>query len=325
MPQPTLLITGGAGFIGSYVNKFAQQAGYRTIILDNLSRSRRPPKTAGQFIQGDIGDAHLLDHLFSQMHIDAVMHFAAWIDVGESVRDPSRYYLNNVIHTHTLLESMLKHDIKNFIFSSSAAIYGYPHTSLIDETHPCDPINPYGRSKLMIEHMLQDFDHAYGLKSCSLRYFNAAGGDPEGKIRYSSHRATNLIPRLLRSLETKDPIYLFGTDYDTIDGTCIRDYIHIHDLAQAHLLGLEQLWQTHQSQAYNLGNGKGYSVWEVIHAVEQVTGHQVPVIETARRPGDPPILVADSRKALQKLRWVPVYPSLEKMIEHAWQVLDHAT
>jgi UDP-glucose 4-epimerase len=321
MSQPTLLITGGAGFIGSYVNKFVQQAGYRTLVLDNLSRSSQHTFHRGQFIKGDVGDAQLLDQLFSQTSIDAVMHFASWIDVGESVRNPAAYYLNNVTHTHTLLQAMLRHNIKNFIFSSTAAIFGSPHYTLIDEEHPCEPINPYGRSKWMVEQILQDFDQAYGLKSCCLRYFNAAGGDPEGKLAYAPRHLTNLIPIVLRSIQTRQPLTVFGTDYDTFDGTCVRDYIHIHDLAQAHLLGLEQLWQTHQSTAYNLGNGKGYSVKEVIHAAEKVTGYLVDYMEGPRRAGDPAILVANAKKALKELRWVPVYGCLDKIIEDAWRVL----
>lgn len=321
MPQPTLLITGGAGFIGSYVNKFVQQAGYRTLILDNLSRNSQHTFHRGQLIQGEVGDAYLLDQLFSQNSIDAVMHFASWINVGESFANPSGYYLNNVMHTHTLLQAMVKHHVKNFIFSSSAAVYGNPYHPLIDENHPCEPINPYGRSKWMVEQMLKDFDHAYGLKSCCLRYFNAAGGDPEGNLPYAPRYLTNLIPIVLRSIQTRQPLTVFGTNYETFDGTCIRDYVHIHDLAQAHLLGLEQLWQTHVSTTYNLGNGKGYSVKEVIHAAEKVTGYLVDYIEGEERSGDPAILIANSKKALKTLHWVPVYGCLEKIIQDMWRVL----
>lgn len=324
MTQKTVLITGGAGYIGSHVNKVLQHAGYNTVVLDNLSRGNRLTIPNSHFIEGNINDQTLLDKIFTNHPIDAVMHFAAFIDVGESVLHPERYYQNNVANTLELLSSLVRHHINTFIFSSSASIFGIPQTSTLNENHPCSPINPYGESKWMVEKMLQNFDQAHGLKSCCLRYFNAAGGDPDGKIKHFQPHVTNLIPIILKRLKSgNNTISIFGTDYSTPDGTCIRDYIHIDDLSSAHILGMEQLWKTDQSFSYNLGNGRGYSVREVIRAVEKITGKHLNVIETDRRPGDPPLLVANAAKAHQELNWRPKYSSLETMIEHAWIAMDH--
>lgn len=323
MNKKTILVTGGAGYIGSHVNKMLHKAGYATIILDNLSRGFEQSVVKGTFIKGSTGDKKLLKTVFSSQKIDAVMHFAACIDVGESVENPAKYYQNNVCSTLELLDSMKGHQIKNFIFSSTAAIFGLPQKQKIDENHQKSPINPYGYSKLMVETILSDFDKAYGLKSCCFRYFNAAGGDPECQIKYQNKKESNLIPLILNSLKNPDgKITIYGTDYDTKDGTCIRDYIHVNDLGSAHILGLEMLLGGAESCCYNLGNGSGFSVREVIAAAEKVTGLKVNAIEGDRRPGDPPVLVADSCKAQVELNWKPVYSRLEDMIAHAWTAMN---
>lgn len=322
MPRKTILVVGGAGFIGSHVNKMLYEAGYDTVVLDNLTKGNRKAVTHGVFIEGDMADSECLDLLFQKYSIDAVMHFAASIDVGESISDPAKYYVNNVSNTLNLLNAMLRHSVKKFIFSSSAAVYGIPQEKQISEAHPCRPINPYGETKLIVEKILRDFDQAYGLTSCCLRYFNAAGGDPQGEIKNYKSKESNLIPVALRSLlEPNCSLTIFGSDYPTPDGTCIRDYVHICDLGSAHIIAMEQLLAGKPSSTYNLGNGEGFSVREVIHAVEKVTGRKLNVIEGPRRPGDPPYLVADAQKALRELGWKPQYPTLEAMIEHAWNGL----
>lgn len=319
-----VLVVGGAGFIGSNVNKILHEAGYYTIVFDNLSRGSREAVICGEFFFGDMANPADLKRVFSTYSIDAVMHFAAFTDVGESVINPSVYYRNNVVNTLNLLDAMVEFGVKQFIFSSSAAIFGLPQHKYIKESHPCAPINPYGETKLIVEKILRDYAHAYGLKSCCLRYFNAAGGDPDNKVRNFRKKENNLIPIALRSL--LDPngfLTIFGTDYPTTDGTCIRDYIHVYDLAQAHISAMEQLFESPPGQCYhyNLGNGNGFSVLEVINAVEKVTGRHLSVIKGGRREGDPPILLADSQKAFLELSWVPKYPQLEPMIEHAWNAM----
>jgi UDP-glucose 4-epimerase len=266
-----------------------------------------------------MGNSDLVQQIFRDFPIDIVMHFAAFIDVGESVKFPQKYYENNVIKTLKLLEVMIKNDVKKMIFSSTAAIFGHPIDIPITESHPTYPINPYGNSKLMIETILQDFDRAYNLKSCCLRYFNAAGGDPEGELKNYKLQESNLIPVALKSL--KDPnksLTVFGTDYSTQDGTCIRDYIHVYDLAKAHIAAMQQLLAGRSSSQYNLGNGQGFSVTEVLHTIEKVTGKTLNIIEGPRRPGDAPVLIADSSKAQRELHWKPQYPDLPSIVEHAW-------
>lgn len=318
-----ILIIGGAGFIGSHVNEMLHRKGYETIVLDNLSQGVRESVRHGVFIEGDLADSALLDRIFSTHQIGAVMHFAALKDVGESVKHPLRYYENNVSNTLKLLAAMMKHDVKIMIFSSSAAIFGQPEEVPVSEDHPCHPINPYGRTKLIVENILDDFDEAYGLRYCSLRYFNAAGGDPEGRIKNHKSTDSNLIPIILRSLQKDDAcLTIYGTDYPTPDGTCIRDYIHIEDLGTAHIAALEKLLGGSSSCYYNLGNGKGFSVREVISAVEKVTGCKVKTREGPRRAGDPPILIASSSKARRELNWNPVYTELEPIIEHAWKAMQ---
>lgn len=319
MSHQKILITGGAGFIGSYVNKALTKMGYHTLVLDNLSRGHREVVTYGEFIKGDLSDTSLIHKIFQSHSILAVMHFAAFIDVGESVKEPSLYYLNNVSHTLSLLQSMICHTPCPFIFSSSAAIYGTPLQTHIKEDHPCSPINPYGETKWMIEKILRDFDHAYGLKHSCLRYFNAAGGDPEGEIRHPQSKSQNLIPNILRSLKHSGaPLIINGSDYSTPDGTCVRDYIHIDDLAKAHIYALERLLNGGNSSSYNLGNGRGFSIREVIDTVEKTLNKKISRLEGPRRPGDPPILLADFSKAKAELAWTPQF-DLSDMIAHAWQ------
>ena len=323
MNDQNILIVGGAGYIGSHINKMLHKAGYRTVILDNLSNGNKKTVKYGEFIEGDLGDKQLLDRIFKEYPIKAVMHFAAFIDVGESISHPIKYYQNNVTNTLSLLETMIKNACMTFIFSSTAAIFGHPHSLPMTEEHPCHPINPYGETKWMIEKILRSCDTAYGLKSCCLRYFNAAGGDPEGEINNYQKQSTNLIPLLLKNLKSgTGALTVFGSDYPTKDGTCIRDYIHIDDLGTAHIKGLEQLLSGKPSSYYNLGNGNGYTVREVIHAAEKVTGKRAHINEGPRRQGDPPQLIADSKKAYKDLNWKPQYPALETMIQHAWIALD---
>ena len=319
MSSKNILIAGGAGFIGSYINKMLSKAGYNTFVLDNLSRGNRETVKYGTFIKGDIGNKDDLDAIFQHHDINAVMHFAAYISVPESVENPMIYYHNNVIKTTTLLNTMLEYDIKNFIFSSSAAIFGIPKKCPISEDYPCFPINPYGETKLIVEKIVRDYSHAYNLKASCLRYFNAAGGDPEGEIVNKHTFSTNLIPAVIKNLLNKQKsITIFGTDYDTHDGTCIRDYIHIHDLATAHLLALEKLLSGGHSENYNLGNGKGFTVREVIESIERITQQKVSYIEGARRDGDPPMLLADSQKAIRELGWKQHYPNIDDIVKHAW-------
>ncbi|HEY9761501.1 MAG TPA: UDP-glucose 4-epimerase GalE [Trichocoleus sp.] len=321
--KSTILVTGGAGYIGSHAVLALQQAGYEPIVLDDLSYGHRELLEEGlkaKLIVGDICDRTLLDQIFSTHQIDAVMHFAAFIAVGESVSDPAKYYRNNVAGTLTLLEAMAAASIKKFVFSSTCALYGNPKFVPITEDHPQDPISPYATSKQMVEKMLSDFDHAYGLKSVRFRYFNAAGADPEGRLGEDHSPETHLIPLVLMAAMGKRPaITIFGTDYDTEDGTCVRDYIHVTDLAQAHVLGLQYLQKGGDSEVFNLGNGSGFSVREVIQAAQQVTGRNIPIVESERRPGDPPILVGSSEKARTVLGWQPQYADLTKILTHAWQ------
>lgn len=323
MTKKTILVTGGAGFIGSHVNKMLHQANFDTIVLDNLSQGYRDSVIAGKLIQGDISDKKLLASIFTNYPIEAVMHFAAFTDVGESVKEPLKYYQNNFSHTLELLEILISFHIKKFIFSSTAAIFGVPQQQFVQENHPCNPINPYGQSKLEVEQVLRDLHQAHDLRYISLRYFNAAGGDPEGQIKYFKRQESNLIPKVLKSLLRGDAkATIFGVDYPTFDGTCIRDYIHIEDLGQAHLLAMQQLLAGADSNVYNLGNGSGYSVRQVLTAIEKVTGKKLHMTEGPRREGDPAILVADATKARQQLGWNPKYPDLESMIAHAWQAMQ---
>lgn len=323
MTKPVVLVTGGAGYIGSHAVSALQQAGYRPIVLDDLSYGHRELVEGGlgaELVVGDICDRALLDDLFSRYPVEAVMHFAAFIAVGESVSDPAKYYRNNVAGTLALLEAMVAADVKKIVFSSTCALYGNPKFVPITEDHPQDPISPYATSKQMVEKMLADFDQAYGLKSVRFRYFNAAGADPEGRLGEDHNPETHLIPLvLMAALGKRSAITIFGTDYPTEDGTCVRDYIHVTDLAQAHVLGLKYLQQGGESEVFNLGNGSGFSVRQVIEAAREVTGRDIPIVESERRPGDPPILVGSSAKAQKVLGWQSQYADLTQILSHAWQ------
>ncbi|MBW4652324.1 MAG: UDP-glucose 4-epimerase GalE [Kaiparowitsia implicata GSE-PSE-MK54-09C] len=319
---PTILVTGGAGYIGSHAVLALQQSGYNVLVLDNLVYGHRDlieNTLKTELIVGDTSDRSLLDKIFASRSIDAVMHFAAYAYVGESVSDPAKYYRNNVLGTLSLLEAMLAANVKNFVFSSTCATYGVPTTVPIPEDHPQSPINPYGMTKLMVEHILQDFQVAYDFKSVIFRYFNAAGADPEGRLGEDHNPETHLIPLVLQTAMGIRPcIKVFGTDYPTEDGTCVRDYIHVYDLASAHVLGIDYLLKGGDSTIFNLGNGSGFSVKQVIDTARQVTGKDIAVEECDRRPGDPPALVGSGEKARRILGWNPQYADLEKIIAHAW-------
>ena len=317
----TILVTGGAGYIGSHMVKYLRRHGFAAVVADDLSSGHREAVLGAPLHVGDIGDAGFVDALLGEVKPAAVMHFASFIQVGESVTDPAKYYRNNVTATQTLLDGMRAHGVNKFIFSSTAAIFGDPQYVPIDEAHPKAPINPYGRSKWFVEQMLEDYDRAYGLKAVCLRYFNAAGADPEGELGESHEPETHLIPLILQVASGRRPhITVFGEDYATADGTCIRDYIHVEDLAEAHLLALRQLLAGAGSARYNLGNGSGYSVREVIETVRKISGQPVTVVMGERRAGDPPALVADARAAREALGWQPRYADLDTIVGHAWAV-----
>jgi UDP-glucose 4-epimerase len=314
-----VLIIGGAGYIGSHMFKRLGQLGCAVTTLDNLSSGHRDAVLCGDFVHGDLADKALLADVLQPGRFDAVMHFASFIQVGESVQQPAKYYANNVTNTLHLLDAMRAAGVQRFIFSSTAATFGEPQYTPIDELHPQHPINPYGRSKMMIEQVLEDYDRAYGLKSVCLRYFNAAGADPDGELGERHDPETHLIPLVLQAASgRRADIAVFGRDYDTPDGTCIRDYIHINDLCEAHWLALQSLMRGAESQRYNLGNGAGFSVQEVIDAAQRVTGKPIAVRDAPRREGDPARLVADATLARQQLGWVPQFPDLETIVAHAW-------
>lgn len=318
-----VLLTGGAGFIGSYINEMLYKEGYRTIVIDNLSKGDRRAVRHGIFIEGDLSNKNLLDEVFTTYPIKIVMHFAASISVKESIENPLKYYTNNVSNTLNLLEAMLQHKVKKMIFSSSAAIFGMANMEKVGEEEIAQPINPYGRSKLVGEMILQDLSAAGLLSYISLRYFNVAGGDPSGKCKNYEKNPLNLIPVILKSVKNSNAsIEVFGSDYSTPDGTCIRDYIHVEDIGTAHILALERLLQGHPSSFYNLGTGRGFSVKEVIAAVKKVTSCSINIIECPRREGDSACIVANSEKAREELNWQPKYLSLESIIQHAWNAMQ---
>jgi UDP-glucose 4-epimerase len=302
------------------MSKWLATRGYEVTVLDNLSTGHREAVRWGSFVKADLLDPVSLDVALSAQRYDAVMHFCARSLVGESVIDPYSYYENNVVGTLNLLKCMQKHDVSKIVFSSTAAIFGNPLTEHIDENQRKDPINPYGASKLMVERILSDAAHAYGLRSVSLRYFNAAGASPDGEIGESHHPETHLIPNALRAvLGSGTVLKLFGEDYPTPDGTCIRDYIHVDDLAQAHERALDYLNANEGAHVFNLGNGRGFSVREVLSAVERVTGKSVPCELAPRRQGDPAVLVASNDRARDVLGWEPTYTALEDIIAAAWK------
>lgn len=315
-------MTGGAGYIGTHAVLALQKAGYEIVVLDNLEYGHRElieDILQVKLVVGDISDRPFLDELFANHQITAVMHFAAYIAVGESVAKPAKYYRNNVNGTLTLLEAMVASEVKTLVFSSTCAIYGMPKQIPMKEDHPKNPLNPYASSKLMVEQILADFATAHDLRSVVFRYFNASGANPDGLLGEDHNPETHLIPLvLLTALSKRESISIFGTDYPTPDGTCVRDYIHVSDLADAHVLGLEYLLDGGKSEVFNLGNGNGFSVREVIETAQQVTGREIKTLECDRRPGDASSLVGSSDKARKVLGWSPQYSDLSKIIQDAW-------
>ena len=316
-----ILVTGGAGYIGSHVVKLLGKQGYSIIVLDNLSTGHRDSLLYGEFIKGDLSDSELLDSIFKKNSIDAVMHFAAYIQVGESVKLPLKYYENNSCNALNLLKYVIKNKVKNFIFSSTAAVYGIPDVIPVKEDARLSPINPYGESKVCVEKFLRDLSYSNNeFNYVSLRYFNVAGADPEGELGQKYKEATHLITRCLKTAKGEfDVLEIYGTDYNTPDGTCIRDYIHVNDLGLAHIDALEYLLNGWESNIFNLGYGYGYSVREVVNAAKKVTGIDFPVREVGRREGDPPALIANSDKIKKILNWQPKYNNLEFIIKTAWE------
>lgn len=315
-----ILVVGGAGYIGSHMVWLLGQRGVHVVTLDNLSAGHRDAVLHGELVVGDMADRAVLDRVLSSRRFDAVMHFASYIQVGESVTDPAKYYLNNVAHTLALLAAMRDHGVQRFVFSSTAAVFGEPRYSPLDERHPREPINPYGRTKWMIEQALDDYDRAYGLRSVSLRYFNAAGAHPEALLGERHEPETHLVPLVLQAASGRRPhVTVFGRDYDTPDGTCIRDYIHVMDLAEAHWQALRYLADGGATRAFNLGNGDGYSVQQVVDTARAVTGRPIAVQEGARRAGDPARLVADAALARAVLQWQPRHGDLRTIVQDAWR------
>jgi UDP-glucose 4-epimerase len=316
----TVLVTGGAGYVGSHTVKAMREIGIPCVILDNLVRGYRELALDAKVIVGDTADSRLVRRILDEHQVTAVMHFAAYAYVGESVEKPAMYYENNVAATVHLLKTTVESGIKRFVFSSTCATYGMPETVPMTEEHPQRPVNPYGASKLMVERVLQDFDRAYDLKSVVLRYFNAAGADPSGRIGERHDPETHLVPLTLQvAAGLRDSVTIYGTDYATDDGTCVRDYIHVTDLAQAHILGLRSLEAGNPSDVFNLGNGNGFSVRQVVNAAARVTGRRIKTTEGPRRAGDPPMLVGSSAKAKRALGWMPRFETLEAILDTAWR------
>ena len=315
----SVLVVGGAGYIGSHMVRMLVDEGYDVIVLDNLSTGNRRLAPGVNLVEGNLGDGGLLDRIFQENRINTVMHFAAFSIVGESVGVPLKYYQNNVSETIRLIDAMDRNDVRRFIFSSTAAVYGEPERVPIDEDHPCRPANPYGNTKLCVERLLADCDGAHGIRSICLRYFNAAGAHPSGDIGEMHDPETHLIPLILKNAMASAPIKIFGTDYPTEDGTCVRDYVHVCDLARAHLLALEALNDGYPSSVFNLGNSVGHSVRQVIDTAREVTGIPIEAVACDRRAGDPAVLVASSDKIRRELNWSPEYENLEEMIATAWK------
>lgn len=313
-----LLVTGGAGYIGSHIVKELVRSGYHPIVFDNLSEGHRKAIHGGHLVEGDLKSFDALHRLFTSYKIDGVFHMAACCYVGESVKEPQKYYLNNLLGTLNLLRAMLEFNVRRIIFSSSAATYGVPQYLPLDEGHACEPISPYGKSKWFIEQIMFDYARSHGLQPVMLRYFNAAGADPEGDLGEAHRIETHLIPLVLKvALKQKQQVRVFGTDYPTEDGTCIRDFIHVTDLAKAHVLAYEKHFR--EPKIFNLGSGKGFSVREVIEVCEKVTGAEIKAVDAPRRPGDPPSLVASNDRAVEELGWRHELGDLGTMVETAWQ------
>ncbi len=319
-----IMVTGGAGYIGSHTVKELLKQGNEVIIFDSLENGYREAIVGGKFIKGDLADRNRLDALFKKEKIDSVVHFAAYADVPESVSNPEKYFMNNISNGLNLLEAMRKYNVKKIVFSSSAAVYGIPKRVPIQEEDLKKPSNPYGYTKLVFERILGYYDHAYGIKSVSLRYFCAAGADPEGQLGEFHKPEHHLIPRvLLAALGKIDHLDIFGTDYKTRDGTGVRDYIHVTDLAKAHILALRYLDSGGKTERYNLGSEKGFSVKEIIDTARKVTGMKITAIEKARRPGDPDVLIASSKKIKKELGWNPEYSSIDTIIRTAFNWLKN--
>lgn len=319
-----ILIVGGAGYIGSHANKELSSRGFDTLVFDNLVYGHRDFVRWGKFVEGDLASMDQLRELFGSHSIEAVMHFASYINVGESVTDPAKYYENNVTNTLNLMNVMKEFGVGRFIFSSTCAVYGLPLQMPLTETHPRNPVNPYGETKLIIEKALADYERAYGMRHVLLRYFNAAGADGEALIGENHRPETHLIPLVMHAATGhRSNITIYGTDYPTPDGTCIRDYIHVTDLADAHILALQHLMDGGDSDAFNLGNGNGYSVREVIREVAAVTGRDIPVVEGARRDGDPAVLIGSSDKIKAALGWKPRFDGLDVIVRSAWKWHRH--
>ena len=314
----TILVTGGAGYIASHVVKELLHQNHKPIVFDNLQTGHRKATRNALFIEGDLSDRKKLAETFQANSIDAVMHFAADCLVGESVQDPLKYFNNNVKNSLEFIELIGQYEIRKFVFSSSAAVYGEPEEIPISEGHTCAPTNPYGETKWIFEKVLRAFHEAGKLNYIALRYFNAAGADPEGELGEDHSRETHLVPLVIKGALDGTSVPVFGTDYDTPDGTCIRDYIHVTDLAHAHILALQKLDQGKFYGTYNLGNGNGYSVRQVIETVKRVTGRKVAAIDSPRRPGDPVRLVASSQRIKEELGWIPRYPDLETIVKTAY-------
>jgi len=315
-----ILIAGGAGYIGSHANKLFNQRGYDTVVFDNLIYGHRSFAKWGAFVLGDLADRDQVRLCFRHYPIEAVMHFSAYAYVGESVTDPAKYYRNNVANTLNLLDAMREFDTPCMIFSSTCSTYGVPQRVPLTEDHPQSPVNPYGWSKFMIEQILRDYERAYGIRHVNLRYFNAAGADPDAEVGERHDPETHLIPLVLDAASGSRPdVKIFGTDYETPDGTCIRDYIHVTDLADAHIRALDYLRNGGPSDSFNLGNGNGFSVREVIRTAEKITGSAIRCEETNRRAGDPPVLIGSALKARNTLGWRPQFAELAAIIETAWR------
>ena len=313
-----ILITGGAGYIGSHANRLMNEKGWDTIVLDDFSDGHKEAVITGELVEGNFGDKDLLDKIMTENKIDAVMHFAAFASVPDSVIRPARYYRNNVTNMQTLLDACVEHGIKYFVFSSSASTFGNPQYTPMDEMHPQSPINPYGETKLIGEKLLRDYERAYGIKYCAFRYFCAAGDSKDGIIGEAHNPETHLIPVMVKAAMSGKAFKVFGNDYDTRDGSCIRDFIHVLDLAEAHYLGLKWIMDNNSSNHFNLGSNRGFTVLEMIEALKRVTGKDVPYEIAGRREGDPPVLVASNEKAREVLNWNPQYSAIEDILSDAW-------
>lgn len=320
-----ILVCGGAGYIGSHVNKQLNREGYETVVFDNLIYGHREAVKWGSFVEGDLASENDIEAVFSSHKIDAVFHFAAYAYVGESVTEPEKYYYNNVVNTLNLLKVMKRHGCNKLIFSSTCATYGEPEKVPITEDMPQNPINPYGMTKLTVERILKDYQKAYGMQFAVLRYFNAAGADPDGEIGESHDPETHIIPLVLDAASGKrEDIKVFGSDYDTPDGSCVRDYIHVADLADVHIRALHYLEEGNPGEFFNLGSAVGTSVLEVVESVKRVTGREFQITLSKRRPGDPAKLVGSSDKARKVLGWEPKYGEIDVIVDHAWKWHENA-